>query len=111
MPETYRRRTENANTTIAFSLNFMRNDQTNKSEMPKMKISSATAVSSTPFHKRHYFWSTNVSAGVLDQDSPYQCNAGRPAQSKVLASCTGMQLLGGRSNLPLYSWRDRQMRP
>ena len=40
---------------MAFSLNLMRNDQTNKSEMPKMKTSSATAVSSTPFHKRHYF--------------------------------------------------------
>jgi hypothetical protein len=44
---------------MAFSRNFMRNDQTNKSEMPKMKTSSATAVSSTPFHKRHYLWSAS----------------------------------------------------
>lgn len=62
MYRTYSRRTEKAKTTIAFSLNFMRSDQTNNSEMLKMKISSATAVSSTPFHRRHYVWSASVAS-------------------------------------------------
>lgn len=64
--QTYSKRTENANTTIAFSLNFMRNDQTNSNDMPEMKTSSATAVSSTPFHRRHYSWSVRVSAMVSE---------------------------------------------
>lgn len=50
---TYSRRTEKANTTIAFSFNLIRSDQTSNSEMPKMKTSSAMAVSSTPFHRSH----------------------------------------------------------
>jgi hypothetical protein len=52
---TYRSWTENAKMTVAFSRSLMRSDDTNSSEIPKMKISSAIAVSSTPFHKRHCF--------------------------------------------------------
>jgi hypothetical protein len=109
--KTYSRRTENANTTIAFSLNFMRNDQTSKSEMPKMKTSSATAVSSTPFHRRHCSWSASVTRGLQKNDLPYQCNVDYPIHSKASANCTGKQLPADKSSLPLHSWRVPQMRP
>ena len=41
---TYSKRTEKANTTIAFNPSLMRRDQTNNSEMLKMKTSNAIAV-------------------------------------------------------------------
>lgn len=50
---TYSRRTENANTTVAFNPSLMRRDHTSNSEMPKMKTSNAIAVVSTPLHKVH----------------------------------------------------------
>ena len=50
---TYSKRTEKANTTIAFNPSLMRRDQTNNSEMLKMNTSNAIAVISTPLHKLH----------------------------------------------------------
>jgi hypothetical protein len=50
---TYSRRTEKADTTIAFNLSLMRRDQTNNSEMLKMNTSSTIAVISIPRHIFH----------------------------------------------------------
>jgi len=58
----YSRRTEKANTTIAFNPNLMRRDHTSNKEMLKMKISNAVAVISTPLHRIH--WSTPQSQPV-----------------------------------------------
>lgn len=51
---TYSRRTEKANTTIAFNPILMRRDHTSNSEMLKMNTSNAIAVVSTPLHRLHY---------------------------------------------------------
>jgi hypothetical protein len=86
---TYSRRTENAKTTMAFSLNLMRSDHTSNSEMPKMNTSSATAVSSTPFHRRHCRGSDMSKSRMKLHHLPCQYTADHSAHSKALAACTG----------------------
>jgi hypothetical protein len=106
---TYSRRTENAKTTIAFSLNLMRSDHTSNSEMPKMNTSSATAVSSTPFHRRHCRGSDMSKLRMKLHHLPCQYTADHSAHSKALVICTGKLSQERILTLRWHSYTVRRM--
>lgn len=112
---TYSRRTEKANTTIAFKPSLIRRDHTNNNEMLKMKTSSAIAVVSTAVHRP--ICNKSVSQSVRQDHlfamfrlslSPYQYIAARQEHSMVLAIGTGTRPRTGISNLRSRSRSDPQ---